>query len=104
MFPVQKSFPLIQDVLLVHFLLLVQGILSLRDISARSKPSSGMATSSKKENLLLAIAIPDEARTGPHCKANEEYPGPREGRVPEEHLGLAENSLGQGTNELTIIS
>ena len=35
--------------------------------------------------------------------AKEEYPGPREGREAE-HLGLAENSLGQGTKELIIIS
>ena len=46
-----------------------------------------------------------KARTGPKRReAKEEYPGPREGREAEEHLGLAENSLGQGTKDLTIIS
>ena len=34
----------------------------------------------------------------------KEYPGPKEGREAEEHLGLAEYFLGQGTKELTIIS
>ena len=36
--------------------------------------------------------------------AKEENPGPREGREAKEHLGLAENSLGQGTKKLTIVS
>ena len=38
------------------------------------------------------------------CEDKEKYPGPREGREAEEHLGLVDNSFGQGTKELTIIS
>ena len=46
-----------------------------------------------------------KAQTGLKChEAKEEYPGPREGREAEEHLGWTENSLGQGTKALAIIS
>ena len=49
---------------------------------------------------MLAVAFLSKARTGPKraIEAREEYPGQGEGRE-EEHLEVAENSLGQGTKE-----
>ena len=37
-------------------------------------------------------------------EAKEEYPGPGEGRAAEEHVGVAENSLGPESNVLIITS
>ena len=49
--------------------------------------------------FLLVVATLTKAWTGPKRReAKEEYPGPREGRE-EEHFGVGENSLGQGTKE-----